>query len=209
MVQKRRRRLCFIIWHGWNKFVRITVVARSLEEVRCAQEAQANAQATQREAERRESEAQFAQLQAEEQRQIAEEEAQHQQDLRRAADEAANLSELRYQDEQARRISVEQTQQDTRSAWIAEKRKREAIQAELDELKAAHAQQLQLFADLDDAHTVLRRQAIASRYDAWSGRKVGVDPNQNPVNGSSSSSALPKLSQMQSQQHRRRLKSRG
>lgn len=210
MGHKHCRRLSFIVWRGWTKFVRMVVVARSLEQVRCAHEAQANAQSTQREAERRESEAKQKQLHAEEQQRLAEEEAQHQQELRRAAAEAANLSELRYQEEKSRRVGVEQAQQDTRNLWIAEKRSREAIQAELDELRAAHTQQLQAFAELEEAHTVLRRQSIASRYDAWSGRKVGVDPTV----GLSSLSALPKLNQgphtqQQQQQQRRRPKSRG
>ena len=208
MAHKHSRRLSFIVWHGWTKFVRMVVVARSLDQVRCAQEAQANAQSTQREAERRESEAKQKQLHAEEHQRLAEEEAQHQQELRRAAAEAADLSELRYQEERSRRVSVEQAQQDTRNLWIAEKRSREAIQAELDELRAAHTQQLQAFAELEEAHTVLRRQSIASRYDAWSGRKVGVDPV-----GPSSLSALPKLNhthtQQQQHQQRRRPKSRG
>ena len=116
---------------------------------------------------------------------------------------------------------MEQTQQDTRHAWIAEKRKREAIQQELDDLKNAHAEHQQQFKELDDAHTVLRRQAIASRYDAWSGRKIGVsgDPNQMAAAAAmmssstgkrvaamavSASSSLPQLSSQ-----RPRPKSRG
>jgi len=50
-------------------------------------------------------------------------------------------------------------------AWLQEKRKKEALEVELAELKQAHEDQLTAHSELDEAHVMLRRQAIASRYD--------------------------------------------
>lgn len=72
------------------------------------------------------------------------------------------------------------SQVDTRAAWIAEKRRREAAEARLrectEELSLVRRELSAVHADL----TMLRRQAIASRYDAWSGRKIGVLPKLRP-----------------------------
>lgn len=48
---------------------------------------------------------------------------------------------------------------------MQEKRKKEALEVELAELKQAHEDQLTAHSELDEAHVMLRRQAIASRYD--------------------------------------------
>ena len=47
------------------------------------------------------------------------------------ADKAAAAAKEQYREEYAKRVAVEQAQQDTRRTWAAEKRKRESIEQEL------------------------------------------------------------------------------
>ena len=44
MKKKHARRMKFIVWQGWRKFVRLMVVERALEMTAAAEEAQRNAE---------------------------------------------------------------------------------------------------------------------------------------------------------------------
>ena len=173
---KYLRRNLWIVWHGWKKFLQMQKVAGA--QAHAAHERSLAFDAVQKRetaeyefqlAKERASHAQLKQMEAEAAAAAAEAARARQQEVA----EACEASERKERD---RREAVERTQQDTRNAWIAEKKRRETIEA------SASAQFMELEAVKAELATTqvelaqLRRQAIASRYDAWSGRKIGVLP---------------------------------
>ena len=175
-ASKYVRRNEFIVWHGWCKFVQMQTVEGALAKADRAAEEARESTATKLRAEHKSAlaadraEAAYTQMKLAEARATS---AEVDRDVALADAARCSMRELA---ERELRQKVEQTQQDTRNAWIAEKRQREVLeektQAQLHELELVRADLEQTRVEL----AKLRRQAIASRYDAWSGRKIGILP---------------------------------
>lgn len=180
MGSKFSHRVLHIAVNGWRKFVRLAVVETAREQVEAATAAEAEARRAQAQAES-ERDAALEQA-AKDREQLEEKEAQLQTQVERRdeADKAAAAAKEQYREEYAKRVAVEQAQQDTRRTWAAEKRKRESIEQELVVLQGRFEEREAEMRELEEAYNTLRRQSIASRYDAWSGRKVGAAGEEQP-----------------------------
>lgn len=176
-AQKIRNRWISRAWRGWVKYVQLAHV-HAAEELAAEEREQAKA------ANRARQDAEWARdaaatkaESAGDRQATAEGKAINECNLRAAADrraEAALADAARWT---AAAKSCEANLHTREVAWLEEKKQRRA--AEEDALDQAAVSKV-LARKLEVSETALaelRRQAVASRYDAWSGRKVGKLPS--------------------------------
>jgi hypothetical protein len=176
-VRKIQARTKMLVWRGWLLHHRMHHVEAANATAAEAMAEAGSARAAEKEANNQREMAEIRAERMHEREGHAQTKATAECNLRAATERRAAAALADAEQERAGRLAVEASQQHTRDAWIAEKRTRVAAEERVLDLETKCRVLERKLADSDGTLSELRRQSIASRYDAWSGRKVGKLPS--------------------------------